>query len=237
MINMKSWYLAILAWVILFILVSGCSGQEEKGGDIVNTGDHSWPRLFDIANLSSYEYGMINGTTGMLERQLKVWYGEDPYVHIDLKNVSGDAPVKVTNVNISWLYINRRYESKIYTNEQNGSVIYLEFWQMINGKPYSLAPVWWGNPARENPWIVRSEEGDLSALFDDWMGPSMYVSGFDFVEYNGSTYYCSVYKSYNDSTIRAWRNASFPVPLKMVVNIGNSSIIKGLWTFELAGWS
>ena len=170
------------------------------------------------------------------ERQLKVWYGEDPYVHIDLKNVSGGAPVTVTNVNVSWLNIDRGYESKIYTNDQDGSVIYLVIWISDNGFHDGLMLVSWGNPVREKPWIVRSGEGDLAARFDDWMGPGLHVSGFDFIEYNGSTCYCSVYESYDDPTFRAWRNASFPVPLKIVANINDTGITNGLWTFELTGW-
>jgi hypothetical protein len=234
MISMNGLSIAILVCVIFVVLVSGCSWQEEKGDGTVITGDRTWPKLFDRDNLSWYEYGMIDGTTGMLDRELTVRYGADPYEHPE--NIPGGAPVKVTHVNVSWLKINRRYESTIWTNERDGSVIYLEFWQMINGTPYSLAPVWLGDPVLEKPWIVRAGEGDLAARFDDWMGPGLHVSGFDFIGHNGSTYYCPVYESYNDSTFRAWRNASFPVPLKIVANITDDAIIKGLWTFELAGW-
>ena len=63
---MKSTYTVLLAGAVLAMLLSGCSGPAEKGGSLNNTSEHSWPERSDVANLSWYEYGMINGTTGML---------------------------------------------------------------------------------------------------------------------------------------------------------------------------
>lgn len=233
---MRRLCIVLLACIVLAVMASGCSGHVKNAVSPNNTSDHSWPRLFDVINLSWFKYDMINSTTGTLERNLTIWYGEDPNVHVNLSKISGGAPVTVTNVRIYWLNINRRYESETYTTDSDGVVIYSYFWMMNNGTPHSLVLVPWGNPFKQNPSTARLDAGDLVALFDDGMGPGLHVSGFDFLQYNGSYYYCSVYESYNDSTFRAWHNASFPVPLKITASIGNQSIIEGRWTFLLSGW-
>jgi hypothetical protein len=78
---------------------------------------------------------------------------------------------------------------------------------------------------------------DLADRFDVEKHPDIHVSGFDFLSYNNSTAYCSVYGSYEDPVFRAWRNASMPVPVKIIAHFNATRTdVPEVWAFDLVGW-
>lgn len=216
-------------------MVSGCSGQEEKGGSLNNTSDLTGPGLFEADNLSWYDYNLTNMTSNRMERQLTVSYSDDQYVYKYANNTYGGGLTKKTSIDMIWLDTNRELYVDIHNNKTDGTPVYLLVTVVNNGTPRSIAPP--VNPSSNNTWLVQSRALDLADRFDVEKYPDLYASGFDFISYNGSSYYCQVYESDKDREFRAWRNASMPLPLKIIANCsGTDSDMNGVWTFDLCGW-
>lgn len=237
---MKGLYLAILAWVTLVVLVSGCSGKEEKGGGIVNTGNQSWPNLFDRDNLSWFMYNMTNMTSDRIERQLTVSYSDSEIGFKFANGTKWSLPTVKTKIHMEWLDMDRIYGADIQDNKSDGNPVSLIIFMGNKSVAHSIAPLSPMDSAASmanNSWLIFARSCDLAARSDVKNNSNLHVSGFDFLTYNNSIYYCSVYESYEDPVFRAWHNDSMPVPLKILENFNATRTdVPEVWTFELVGW-
>ncbi len=237
---MRLIYMALLVCIVLSVIASGCSGRVENGGGLNNTGDQSWPKLFDKGRVSWYEYNLTNMTSGRMERQLTVSYSDSEYMYTFANGTKGGGPTVKTSVRMTWLDMDRIYGADIQDNKSDGRPVNLIIYMGETRAPHSIAPLGpydSGASAANNTWLITARSYDLADRFDVEKHQDIHVSGFDFLSYNNSTIYCSVFASYGDPVFRAWRNASMPVPVKIIAySNATRTDIPEVWAFELAGW-
>ncbi len=204
------------------------ASQEGENEEAIQPGPSM---LFDLRNVSRYQYIValqMNGENKSMKLDTSYEYPED-------------KRSKDTWVKKSWLYEENNNGFRIEENRDNGTILSGNTTGGVTqGQPY----------AGRDLYAVLLEDyrkDDVSTRFNADTDSTMKLAGYETISYKGDQYNCTVYDvTAGDDSFRVWKNASLPLPLKIMATYEKPAayfwhpsfgIVSGPCTYELVDWS
>lgn len=204
------------------------TAQEGKNAGVTKLGPSS---LFDMRDVSRYQYLVAL----KMNDEAKLMKLDTSYEY------PGDTRSKYTVVKKTWPYEDNYSGFRLEENRDNGTLLSGNTTGGVTqGQPY----------AGRNLYAVLLEDyrkDDVSTRFNADTDSTMKLAGDEVISYKGDQYNCTVYDvTAGDDSFRVWKNASLPLPLKIVATYEKPAayfwhpsfgIVSGPCTYELVDWS